>query len=429
MVCLAIAAIPMRGGASPQILLTNVPAFGTSTDLSGFVTGVSPSTYGVVMFIYIPNAGWWTKPFCSPQLTTIRPDGSWTADITTGGVDDQATKITALLVATNYNQPCVQGLAALPTNVTAQALASATALRYDPNLRWVSFSGYDWWVKTAPGTVGPGPNYFSDSTNNVWLDTLGQLHLRITNRSNQWQCAEIASARTFGYGNYRFELAFDVNALDINAILGLFTYGDDPTYDHREIDVECSRWSNASDVNNAQFVVQPYDTAGHWARYPVPGGLSDSTQLFIWETNKITFQSQRGPYSPNPSPGNLVTNWVYTLDVPQTGDEIVHLNLWLNKGGAPAGIAPVEVVVKSFQFVPLGTPQPATLTRPVGLAGGQIHFTLNGQMDRRYEVQTSSNLLNWQNVTNVLATNNVMDVLATGAGGGARSFFRTITQP
>jgi hypothetical protein len=71
----------------------------------------------------------------------------------------------------------------------------------------LSFSGYDWWVKSSAGKVGPGPNYFSDSTNNVWTDSLGQLHLRITNRSNQWQCAELISARTFGYGSYRSESA------------------------------------------------------------------------------------------------------------------------------------------------------------------------------------------------------------------------------
>ena len=414
-------------GASPQILLTNVPAFGSSTDLSGSVTGVNPSACAVAVFIFIPSAGWWSKPFCDPQLTVIHPDGSWTADITTGGVDNQATKITALLVATNYNQACVTGAGILPTNVTAQALASATVIREDPNLRWVSFSGYDWSVKTAPGMLGPGPNYFSDSTNNVWLDAQGQLHLRIMNVSNQWQCAEVMSARTFGYGSYRFELGSDVNAINLNAVLGLFTYGEDPGYAHREIDVECSRWSNSFDINNAQFVVQPYDTPGHWARYPVPGGLSDSTQLFTWETNKITFQSQRGPYAPNPAPGNLVTNWVYTLDVPQTGDEVVHLNLWLYNTVPPQGNVPVEFIIKSFQFVPLGTPQPAKLTGAARLAGGQVRFTINGQMDRRYQVQSSTNLHDWQYVSTVLATNT--DTVFLGNVGGTKSFFRTVTLP
>jgi hypothetical protein len=40
-------------------------------------------------------------------------------------------------------------------------------------------------MKSSTGQVGPGPNYFSDSTNNVWLDGMGQLRLRITNRTEQ----------------------------------------------------------------------------------------------------------------------------------------------------------------------------------------------------------------------------------------------------
>ncbi len=209
--------------ASPAILLTNVPAFGSFADLSGTVVDASPAAHRVAVFIYVPSAGWWSKPYCDPQLTVIRPDGSWTADITTGGVDELATKITALLVGTNYNEPCVMGPPTIPTNVTAQAIAGATVERFDPSVRWISFSGYDWWVKTSSGLVGPGPNYFSDSTNNVWVDTLGRLHLRITNRSNVWECAEVITRRTFGYGSYRFELGSAVNDINPSVVLGSFT--------------------------------------------------------------------------------------------------------------------------------------------------------------------------------------------------------------
>ena len=47
------------------------------------------------------------------------------------------------------------------------------------------------------------------------------------------------------------------DALDARAVLGLFTWNDDAPYTHREIDIELSRWDNASDANNAQYVVQP----------------------------------------------------------------------------------------------------------------------------------------------------------------------------
>src|SRR5262249_27558655 len=275
------------------------------------------------------------------------------------GSDQNATRITALLVSSNYNQPCVQGSAALPDNVTTQAIASATVYRQDPSQRWIQFSGYDWWVKSSSGPVGPGPNYFSDSTNNVWVDSLGQLHMRITNRAGPWQCAEIVTARTFGYGNYRFELVSSVNDVNLNAVLGLFTWSDDPAYAHREIDIECSRWGNASDVNNAQYVVQPWDTAGHLLRYLTPAGQTNTKHLFVLETNKVTFQSQLGSFDPAPPPANQITNWIYALDVPQTGDENIRINFWLNGGTPPAGNFEVEFVIKSFQFVPLGSAQPA----------------------------------------------------------------------
>ena len=249
--------------ASPSIEITNVPPFGFSGYLGGRVLNGDPSTQRVAVFIYVPSAGWWSKPYCNPQLTVIQPDGSWSANISTGGADTYATKITALLVSSNYNEVCVMGPASLPTSVTAQALASAAVERADPNLRWISFSGYDWWVKTSPGLVGPGPNYFSDSTNNVWVDAQGRLRLRITNRSNLWQCAEVVTRRTFGYGSYRFELDTPVNNLDSSVVLGMFTWSDDAAYAHREIDIECGRWANSNDVNNAQYVVQPWDFSGH----------------------------------------------------------------------------------------------------------------------------------------------------------------------
>ena len=70
-----------------------------------------------------------------------------------------------------------------------------------------------------------------------------------------------------------------VNDINPSVVLGLFTWSDDPAYTHREIDVECGRWADPSDVNNAQYVVQPWDWPGHLVRYAVPAGLTNSTHL------------------------------------------------------------------------------------------------------------------------------------------------------
>ena len=390
------------GAATPGILITNLPAYNTLQRVSGLVYGTNSASLAVAVFIYVPGYGWVTKPTCAQPLTAVQPDGSWTADITTGGTDALATRIAALLVSKSYSQPCVAGSSVLSTNIYAQALASAIVTRPYPSVRWISFSGYDWWVKSSAGLLGPGPNYFSDSTNNVWVDAAGQLHLRITNRSNRWQCAELVTARTFGYGSYRFELNSRVDNLNPNVVLGLFTWSDDPAYRNREIDIECGRWSNPSDVDNSQFVVQPSAVVGHLVRYVVATGLTNSTHLFTWETNRVTFQSQRGSFSPNPDATNVLRKWTYSLTTPSTGDENVRINLWLNRGAAPTDTNEVEVIIKSFRFVPLQGPPPPRLT---GFMPNPARFALTCQPDRRYQFEASNDLVQWENLGTILATN------------------------
>jgi hypothetical protein len=111
--------------AAPTVVITNLPAYGSTGNLGGVIVNAPPAACRVAVFISVPDCGWVTKPTCAQPLTQIQPDGSWSADITTGGSDPLATRIAALLVSTNYSQPCVQGAAVLPTNVFAQALASA----------------------------------------------------------------------------------------------------------------------------------------------------------------------------------------------------------------------------------------------------------------------------------------------------------------
>jgi hypothetical protein len=214
--------------------------------------------------------------------------------------------------------------------------------------------------------------------------------------------------------------------LDPNVVLGLFTWSDDPAFNYREIDIECSRWSNANDARNSQFVVQPSDATGHLARYAVPTGLTNSTHLFTWETNRITFQSQRGSFSPAPAPANVISNWTYSLAAPRTGDENVRINLWLNKGAAPTDGKEVEVIIKSFQFVPLAAPPAPRLT---GFVPGPARFAINSQPDRRYQFYVSSNLLDWANLSSVLATNLVFNFTDAANAGLDPCFYRAAALP
>jgi hypothetical protein len=428
-----LAAISARcDAAAPSILITNLPAYGSVSNLAGLVLNANLATNAVAVFIYVPNYGWVTKPTCAQPLTTIQPNGSWSANVTTGGANDlTATRFAALLVNTNFNLPCVLGLANLPTNAYAQAIAKTVITRPSPGVRFLSFSGYDWWVKNYGTPVGPGPNYFSDATNNVWTDTNGWLHLRITHRTNAWQCAELISARTFGPGNYRFELNSPVNNLDPNVTLGLFTWSDDPVFTNREIDVECGRWQNAADTNNAQFVVQPYYLANQLVRYRVPPGLADSTHLFVWETNRISWQAQTGAYSAAAT--NLIAAYVFTnaVNIPQSGDEAVHLNLWLINGytNSPTDNNEVEVIIQNFNFVPPGTPPRAVLNHVQAPAAGQFQFDFSVQPDFHYEMQTSSNLVQWAHLTTLLATNIALKFAETNSPSVGTRLYRVVTLP
>jgi hypothetical protein len=416
--------------AAPVVLITNVPAPGSFGNLQGRVLNGNPATQSLAVFIYAPIFGWYSKPTCAQPLTAIQPDGSWSANVATANSDTNATRYAVLLVSNTYNQACVLGPAYLPTNVFGQAIAKAVITRPSPGVRFFGFSGYDWWVKNFNTLVGPGPNYFSDSTTNVWTDTNGWLHLRITHRSGQWQCAEIVSARTFGYGSYRFEVASRVDNLDTNIVLGMFTWSDDPAYTNREMDVECSR-GFAADTNNTQFTVQPYYLANHYSRFAVPAGMTNVTHLFIWQTNSVFFQCQADSYSPNPNPTNIISAWTYTNapTVPQTGDENVRFNLWLLFGNPPVDGNEVELIIKSFQFVPLGTPASPQFLRP-RLSGARVFQSdITTQPDYRYQVQTGTALGTWSNYIALLATNDTFNFSDTSPASNSARFYRTYAQP
>jgi len=209
----------------------------------------------------------------------------------------------------------------------------------------ITWSGRTWQVKSSQSKVGPGPNYFSAAPENVWVDASGRLHLRLTFRNGRWNCAELIGTQTLGYGTYVFEIASTVANLDANVVLGLFTWSDKAPAAHREIDVEFARWGNASDPTNAQYVVQPYDLAGHLHRLTQPAGAGPTVHGFTWRRGRIDFAST-----------DLVGwdhDWSYVApDVPPSRDERVRLNLWLFGGAAPTNGQEVEVVVTRFTFTP-----------------------------------------------------------------------------
>ncbi|HLN00825.1 MAG TPA: hypothetical protein VK335_16165 [Bryobacteraceae bacterium] len=218
-------------------------------------------------------------------------------------------------------------------------------------LRSIEFSGYTWVVESSRGKVGPGPNYFSDGTNNVWVDDQGRLHLRMTLEADGWHCAEVLLTQSLGYGTYRFYLNSPVDDLDPNVVFGIYTYDNNPADNHRELDIEFSRWAKPFSMDS-QYVVQPGRIAQNVVRFDMPQNLPQSTHSFRWENGTATFLSIPGFYDPQASnPGPTIMQHTFTSGVPVPGAETVRFNLWLYKGVPPASDAPVEVVIGKFEFV------------------------------------------------------------------------------
>ncbi len=234
-----------------------------------------------------------------------------------------------------------------------QGSIAETVTNPPSELRRIEFSNYNWLVKdSGQQRVGPKSNYFSDSKRNVWVDSGGQLHLKIIRRKRGWYCAEVISENSFGYGKYVFYVASRVDQLDKSVVSGLFTWDDSSRDNHREIDIEFSKWGKKGG-NNAQFAVQPSTRPGNTLKFNVQLQGDYSTHSFDWKRDSIVFHSLYGHY-PSPSASeDLIKSWNYTGgSIPEPGNEKVRVNLWLIDGSSPSGNMEAEIIIKKFEFIP-----------------------------------------------------------------------------
>jgi hypothetical protein len=315
----------------------------------GRVYCVNPDDYKIAVYIYV--SGWWTKPYWAWPLTTIQSDGAWATNITTGGNDPYATRLGAFLVPNGYNPPPMSGGVELPAELYQNAVAYKTVER-PAVFKTISFAGQDWFVKAAEWPADPGPCYYSDRPEDVWVDAAGHLHLKIANHSGRWYCTEVFTTQPSGYGDYIYRLASPVDLLDQNAVLGLFTWDDtDSAYAHREIDIEMSRWGLAAGPN-AQYVVSPWNSVGHRYQFNLALPEAESVHAFTWRADSVAFGSYRGNQWP-PALDSELQTWTYTgADLPPAGQGNARINLWLFNGAAPSDGQEIEVIVTAFNFVP-----------------------------------------------------------------------------
>jgi len=222
--------------------------------------------------------------------------------------------------------------------------------------RIISFSGYDWVVKSSygalSGTAAPGNNYYSDSTENVWIDKAGWLHLKITNRNDKWYCAEVSLIKPLGYKKYIFQVSGLIGQFHPNVVGGLFTYlyGTDNA---EEIDIEFSKWGVSNNANMLHYAIQPSDITGNTQNFGIDLNVNASTHVFDWKRGKVAFASYRGYFTSTPTDNRMViSEWNYSAkDVPVDLNGRIHINLWLFQREKidPNDSPEAEMVIKSFQ--------------------------------------------------------------------------------
>lgn len=288
---------------------------------------------------------WYEQPLIAYPLTTICGDGSWS--FSTNPWD----RVVVLLVDSTY--------VPTPTKSYHPALTSKGVLAWDqypparPDLP-LPFSGYQWILKVTGDRdntyrIGPGPNFWSDSPDNVFVDAQDRLHMKITYRNGKWYCPELLLPNSLGYGEYIVKVDSRVDAPDRYVVIApLFTY-ESAT---RELDIEFAGDALIPGAEDGQFVVQPYTRTGNLKRFTMPP-VGQSSHRILWCPDRVEFLSWKGHGPYPPSLEDIIFSWTYTgLDNPPPGNERIHLNAWLFGGIAPENGQEVEVVITSFSFRP-----------------------------------------------------------------------------
>lgn len=242
---------------------------------------------------------------------------------------------------------------------------------------FLTFSGLQWEIKHSSQLLGPGPNYFSDHPNDVWIDDQDYLHLSVREHDGIWYCTEVVSVDTFAYGTYIFTIDGNLKNIDQNIVLGLFTW-DNNTFQEEansEVDIEFAKWGIDTVENTLQYGVQPinfgefYPERVYKPEVDPQNWVGVSTHVFTWTDTLITWQSWTGSEYNNGPP---LAEWSFNLDNParikyegeNQSDPVIipapgnttnaRMNLWLVNGPVgPANQFNHEVIIQKFQFIPL----------------------------------------------------------------------------
>lgn len=221
--------------------------------------------------------------------------------------------------------------------------------------RTISWSGYNWDVRPAGTAQGPGPNDWSDSTDNVQVQGTDLLLSIVKDASGNWTSSEVDNQQHLGYGTYRWVVDSDLSALDANEVLGMFTYGGSGP-SNNEIDIEPSHWGNLSWPTGSVTVWQ---NAG--------ANLSEGRDFNYSShppyVNQFTWLPGRIDYLITDATGATLLAWTVTSGVPTPSSEVPVINYWRFNNVPPAGVRTMRI--SSFAWAPPGQSLPP-VTNPPG---------------------------------------------------------------
>jgi hypothetical protein len=336
----AAACSSQTANIGPSIQFTTIPpaAVGGSERLApiaGRALGVRP---GQRIVIYTKSGVWWVQPLTAQPFTTVGADSTWQNTIHLG------SEYAALLVEDGYRPANTRdALPPLGNGVVAIATVNGTGDLVARPPKALTFSGYEWDVRDIPSDRG-GPNEYDPD--NAWTDAEGLLHLKLAQREGRWKSAEVILKRPLGYGTYSFTVR-DVSALDPSAALGLLTWDTEAVdQNHREMDIEISRWGDPK-IPNGQYVIQPFYVPANVARFTAPAGTL--THSFRWEPGRAVFTTVRGSRAME---GARVAGHEFRSNIPTPGGERVRINLYYFRYASAPPQKDVEVVIERFLYVP-----------------------------------------------------------------------------
>jgi hypothetical protein len=327
-----------RAHGGPSIEFTRIPQSDPSGNekndiIEGIIKGGRPE-HRIVLYAHSGDK-WWLQPLRNNPFTRVQASGKWTNATHLGA------EYAALLVEPNFRPPVTYD-ALPPRGGDIAAFIVARGQAQPPSVT-IPFSGYEWRVRDAPSSRGGGNQY---SPSNVWTDSSGAMHLAIKKAEIDWVCSEVSLTRSLGYGTYRFEVR-DASHLQPSEVFTIFTWDyAGGEHGNREMDIETTRWGDASN-HNTQYVVQPYNVPANVDRFTAPPG--ELTHQFRWEAGRIAFRTVRGRGEQGP----VVAEHVFTSGVPAPGIESVRMNHYVFRTGhLPVEGNQSEVVVERFEYLP-----------------------------------------------------------------------------